>query len=575
MNAIPIPENLDALTPEDLQALHDQIMARGQELANGEDSTDEAVVAELESLGQALDRIEATQTQQAQVNAELTERRDTAASRFQAPAEETAEVVETDDEDDEVDDENAEVVVPDDASSLESVVPAAASTTPAAATIGLPDVGSNVGQQLTARRPKAAKPKPTVDKTRAFMTATALAHGVNEGTPFEDPMAVAAAIAEKRNRFGHIPAGVQDDYISVAQATKETTQYEGESLMVGGDPEQNFGIFRRAQQATTALVASGPVCAPLSPSYEFFRLAEAQSPVQQGLPSVQAPRGGIRYIVPPNVSAAAGAIDISAQDRDYAEGQDGPKNCIRVTCPGTADALVQAVSQCVLFDNLNYKVFPEQVAAFMEDVTVQFESTKEVFLLDYINSQSTAVTSAFSYGLSRSLLYDWTTAVASYRKRHGMRRDSTMSVYAPDWSIDAIKLDLAMQEHNENFWAISDDEAQAALRNRGIQPVWYNDNPTGVTPSQKWNGAQSAGALNAWPTKVTAFLFAPGTFVQLDGATLDVGLVRDSTLNRTNDLQLFMEEWIGAAKLGFESIKLTSTVCINGAAPAGVTARSC
>ena len=157
-----------------------------------------------------------------------------------------------------------------------------------------------------------------------------------------------------------------------------------------------------------------------------------------------------------------------------------------------------------------------------------------------------------------------------------MRRDATLTIAAPDWAMDALRLDMALDgQQGLSYWDITDAQILAALAQRGLAPIWYNDNPTGVTPNQKFNAAQAAGALNPLPTQVYSYIYAPGTFVRLDGGSLDVGLVRDSTLNRTNDLQLFMEEWIGMAKLGFESIRLASTACVNGAGPAGVTAVTC
>ena len=48
---------------------------------------------------------------------------------------------------------------------------------------------------------------------------------------------------------------------------------------------------------------------------------------------------------------------------------------------------------------------------------------------------STHVTADGPYGASRSLLFDWTTAAAQYRKRHHMRRGSTLQVLADDWAL--------------------------------------------------------------------------------------------------------------------------------------------
>jgi hypothetical protein len=49
---------------------------------------------------------------------------------------------------------------------------------------------------------------------------------------------------------------------------------------------------------------------------------------------------------------------------------------------------------------------------------------------------------------------------------------------------------------------------------------------------------------------------APGAVVMLDGGTLDLGIVRDSQLNGTNDLQIFQEEWLGLCNRGIELIEL-------------------
>ncbi|WP_116996396.1 major capsid protein [Desertimonas flava] len=595
MNPIQIPENLSELGDDALETLTTSIAAAAEELLSQDEITDE-VNDELERLADARDAITALTKERAAAAAARQERRDSAAARFadpepeaevdDVPAAETAPDADPEPETPVAEtepDPEPDVVVPDDASSIDDTAPAAvepaaqvpavsaATTEPAPTPAPAPAVAPEKGlAAMSAKRSRSTTARPA----RAdFMTATAHALGGREGNPFDNVLDLATAITKKRHSFSVVPAGVKRDFVPIASGMKEIEH------AVGGDLEQNFQVLRDLQVGAEALVASGAGCAPYSPSYEFFRLAEPQNPVEAGTPVVQAPRGGIRYIVPMSVAAAAGAIDISAQDRDYEPYDEttnpdglGPKACISVDCADIAEEEVSAVSQCVTFDNLRYKVFPEQVAAFLEDVAVQFASTKEVFYLDYIKGKSTAATSAGAYGASRSLLRDWTHATVAYRKRHGMRRNAVINVLAPDIAIDIIKLDIALS--NDRGWpgTVSDAEVESVLRSLGIVAIWYNDNPTGTTPNQKFAGAQGAGALAVFPTSIVSYVYAPGTFVRLDGGTLDVGLVRDSVLNRTNDLQLFMEEWIGMAKLGFESVQLTSTINVNGAAPNYVTA---
>ena len=140
---------------------------------------------------------------------------------------------------------------------------------------------------------------------------------------------------------------------------------------------------------------------------------------------------------------------------------------------------------------------------------------------------------------------------------------------APSWAREAIKLGAYLDLVKES--TRTDADVNSLLTSRNLVPVWYEDSIT-ANPGQSFRAAQAAGALNPWPTTVQAFLFAPGSFVRLDGGSLDLGIVRDSTLNTTNDFQMFSEEWIGMAFLGCESIRLTSDICVSGAGPLPVTA---
>jgi hypothetical protein len=86
--------------------------------------------------------------------------------------------------------------------------------------------------------------------------------------------------------------------------------------------------------------------------------------------------------------------------------------------------------------------------------------------------------------------------------------------------------------------------------------------------AQSLNTFQAAGALNEFPDTFKWFLFAEGTFLFLDGGTLDLGIIRDSTLVGTNDYKMFVETFEAVAKVGIESLKITSTINVNGVAAA-------
>jgi hypothetical protein len=219
-------------------------------------------------------------------------------------------------------------------------------------------------------------------------------------------------------------------------------------------------------------------------------------------------------------------------------------------------------------------VFPEQVEAFLADLGVIFTETKEVFYLDAIDAASTAVTSTPAYGATRGIVQDMAAAAAGYRRRNHMAPDAVLQLMLPSWVAEFVKVDM-VNDHSLGlgFLCASLDEVACAFTSLNLDVCWYYDSATGA--GQAFNDPQGAGPLNPFPSTVVSYLFAPGTFVRLDGGTLDVGLIRDSALNGTNDLQIFSEQWVQVCKVGLESIRLESTLCPDGTAPEPVPPLIC
>lgn len=70
-------------------------------------------------------------------------------------------------------------------------------------------------------------------------------------------------------------------------------------------------------------------------------------------------------------------------------------------------------------------------------------------------------------------------------------------------------------------------------------------------------------------------LYPEGSWLFLDGGTLDLGFVRDSTLNSTNDYQVFAETFEAVALVGVESLALTMDLCPSGAGSATASIDPC
>jgi hypothetical protein len=563
----PLPEDLSTLTDDDLAKLQTQIDDRGSELRESAEKgeiTDDTVT-EIEHLA---DKREALRGERDRRDGEVAERSTRATAALGRLAGEEPTVA---DEEDVEEPDGAEVVAARvDGQSL--AASGADSTGLTSRTATTAAVARRSPSQLAAARPDANRPKPQ-RKSEQFMRATGYAP-VREGTELLDRFDVAKMLCEASNRMGQVPTGVTGDRVSMAFAQKEL-----DGRMLSNDPTLNFGILRDAVEAAVtrsrgeeALVAGGGggYCNIYTPVYDFYRLAEPQDPIESDLPTIPAPRAGIQYMQPMDWHTALGAVGTQTKAQNTA---NQVKSVLCMTCPSILTAEVIAIYQIVCFDNLQYRVFPEQAEAFLQDVAVAFSFTKESYFLSQIAAKSTTVSGPTTYGANRSLFWDWVTAATEYRKRNAMRRDATLKLYAPDWSLDMIKLDEAMDAtEGLNFRGATDAQAIAEIRAQNLDPVFYNDLTTTGTGIAR---SQAAGNLNAWPQTATSYLFSPGSFGKLDGGSLDVGLVRDSMLNGTNNVQFFMEEWLGVAFLGIESIRLVSKVCPSGAAPATVTPITC
>lgn len=433
--------------------------------------------------------------------------------------------------------------------------------------------GAEASSALTRLVPDGVAPIGETVSTGAALHASNAVPGISEGTAL-DRMELATAITKKRHGMNNASSG---SYERIVLATAQSDLPN----KVAGGAEENFSVFDTVRtswalesQQRTSLVASGGNCAPLPPSYEFFRLAEQINPVEQALPTVEAPRGGIRFITPPDWTDALAGVRVTTEAEDAAgygdaSGLTAPKPCVHVDCPPIEECRVDAVSQCVEFGNLNYRVFPEQVAAFLEDLAVAFTSTKEIFYLDAIDATSTAVTLGYggqTYGATRTSTLSILSLAANYRRRQHMAINAVLTLMLPSWYVEFIKSDMVNDATmGMGFLNAGEAEVTAWLASNNLDVVWYYDSATGA--GQAFNEVQATATQNLFPATVVAYLFAPGTYVRLDGGTLDVGIVRDSILNGTNDLQIFSEQWVQVCQVGLESIRLELELCPTGVAP--------
>lgn len=422
-------------------------------------------------------------------------------------------------------------------------------------------------RQSLARRPlprPTAAHKPLEQDSGAVLVAAAGIPGLAGGEVL-DRIALARAMSEKRYQGTSMPPGYEE---KVLIASVDFASVFPEERKLYGTAEDNDKI--RAVVGPEALVASGGLCAPVSNYYELAQLGVTDRPVRDSLAGFQAVRGGLKFGAPPTLADIDDAVGIKTTAQDAAGGTTAAKSCQVVACPDFDEATLDMIYHCVQFGNLGSRAWPEQVAQFNELVMVAHARLAEQHLLDGIAAYCTAVTDTAHYGAMSSFVYGILRAAAGLRSRHRMRPGTPLRILVPSWVPDLLVADNVHTQFGR--FELDLNGVETLLRRFGVNVSWYLDTATGAG---QIFAAQTAGALLDFPDDIVWYMFPEGSFLFLDGGTLDLGIVRDSTLNNTNDFQIFGETFEQVAFIGVEALEITSRVCPNGTVAAASTPFVC
>ena len=402
--------------------------------------------------------------------------------------------------------------------------------------------------------------RPTSRTTEATVAITAGADipGYTAGSSISSMAEVAEAMAKRLHGLRRVNGGDGEQHI----VASISTQFP-EARTLTQDAQANWEKVQ-AVVGPEALVASGGHQAPFEVKYDIFGIGSAVRPVRDSLPRFQADRGGIRYITPPVLSSYANAVGVWTAANDSAE-TPSPASKLSLTVSAASETTVStdAVTLQLQFGNLLSRAYPELIARHNELGLIQHAREAEGNLLAKIGSASTAVTSTSVIGMGRDFLVQLGRAAAAYRARHRLDADAPLRAIIPAWVKDAMAADLTISMPGDSTLnAYSEIDAYIAAR--GIIATYALDTSAGASAF----GAQGSGAMNEFPDTFVWYLFAEGSFLFLDGGTLDLGVIRDSTLVGTNDYKMFVETFENVALVGVESLQVTSTINVNGVAAA-------
>lgn len=549
---LPSPEDLAALSLEELAALKAEAVAERTEIANLAD--EKLGKAELDAFDEIVDAIETIDARSAELDAEATSR-DERVAAMRAALE-----TEGDDEPGEDPGDNPEdVVVPDDASELEE---------------------EPVAITASARRGAAAKaarraPKPVDDPGSALNAAPKVALTASANVPDFDNGQSLADFREVAEAFQSRSKGWARS-ISVAEAKAKPRVIELSSSMTKHkvariDKREGSSEFTVDQSMSTAeqfdvimkaasergrfgklggLVAAGGWCAPSETIYDGFLRLETVSGILD-LPTVNADRGGISFTKGPDYSTIAATWGFMQTEAQAEAGT--AKVCYPVACPPFAEVRLDAIGFCITAGILTEAAYPELIDRVLEIGAVAHAHKVNASVISRILAYVGAAVDHAEIGATTSDVLDAAVIQATrLRYTYAMAPEATIESFFPVWALEIFRSDLSRRNGVEML-EITRADVERFFSVRGIAVQWVYD----------WQNftAANSGTWTSLPDVLEFVMYPAGSFVKLGTNVIDLSTIYDSVNTSTNTYTAaFFEEGLAVANTGATGVRVAVDV---------------
>lgn len=570
---VQVPNDLKLLSDEELATLETQATEEFDRL-NGQDDVTPDALEQLMSLTDGIERLRTEQDarsaryreEQAQARAKLaTQRKD-----LEARVKQTA-----------GDGEPAprKLASDDQPFDIETIAAAAARGSTAALVAALGegklDLQGTIKKAASLSDARKFAPQQVAPKKRMAITAAVDIPGLARNDELSNLSALGEAF-HKRARS--MTTTTDNPQFQLVASIRNEFEYTVDDRTSPGQIEE---LFHRLVNEDTkgALVAGGGWCAPSDIRYDFFNIAGGVRKVD--LPTFGVTRGGIRFPTSPSIADAFGsnalapfAVNYSntsvpwiwseADDQAAATGSSPRKPTVRVPCPSFNERRLECYGLTVTAGNLSDDAYPEATTNFLRLVTAAHEHAMNSRTLQQMTALSTAAVTTGSYAATGQPAYNAFTggislAAVDYRAKYGMDSDAVLEVVLPAWVPEVVAADLS-HRRDADFIAVTEAQIQSWLNARGVRVQFVDDYQV-----RGANQFGNATAMNAWPTSATFMMYAAGTFMYGNGLQLDLGVVRDSTLNAANDhTAAWSEECHLVAMVGHESRQYTVRFAVAG-----------
>lgn len=547
-----MPEKQNLSLPEDLTALSVEQLSQFVEAANqrfdtlfASDTTDTAVqVAEANEMSELAGDIKRAKFETARRAAEVAAVADKKAAAKAAVDELRGET-------------ETATVEPEAAPDATPVVAAAGGATTQPRPMGAFKNPSLADAQRNA--PPVNTPRP-----ESVLTASADIPGYAAGQKLGGMDDLVAAMSARARHMPITQKGMDAPRIPIASLMRDHKYTLG--------PDSTLAEFNEVMTAAAnpdILVAAGGWCSPSEISYDFFNIVCEDGTLD--LPTVGINRGGIRWPTSPSFAdvVLGGALWSWTETQDIAAvtgtGQSGTKTCGRVPCPGFNEARLHCDGICLTVGNLTEDAYPELIANHTRLVMAAHYHKINRARINEVRALSASFTvtnGSAGAGVVANVLGALELQATDYRSRYAMCQDAVLEVIAPRWLRGPMRSDLRKRMGACTDTLSATDAFLMALFDAiNIRIQWVGDYQERTAGFPGVPGTQPT----AWPLTVEFMMFAPGTVVLGQGMRLDLGIIRDSVLNATND---YTAEWMEECWLifnpGHEVRRLTVNICPDG-----------
>lgn len=541
---VSFPEDVTSLSDQELANLRDAAVSEFQTLSAGE--VDAGVMEKLRPLAAGIKTVKKT-----------------IQTRAEAAAKQAAELASMSDLVKEVaaETEAAAKVEPEAKEAVTAAVPQGGATTNPRekGTRGL-----NVPLSEVALRQKESVTGRVIGRREeSVLVASADIPGLPVGSKLDGMDALVAAMQDKARGLPILRRGDDSTRYPIA-SLQRNFRY---TLDPNASPADIDQIMKDVTDVDS-LVAAGGWCSPSEISYDFYNIVAVDGILD--LPTVGINRGGMRFPVSPSFGDLVGnaAMWSWSETQDIAAvtgtAQSGTKTCARVPCPSFAEERLGCDGLCLTVGNLTEDAYPELIANHTRLLFAAHAHKMNAKRIQQLYTNSATVTGTFGSagsGVVNPVLGALELSAIDYREKFAMADGAVLEVILPRWLRAMMRSDLRKRTRdNTSMLSLSDAALMTLFDNIGVRIQWVGD---WFTRTTGYFGTSTV--LTSWPTTVDFMMYSPGTWVQGQGLRLDLGIMRDSILNATNDHTAeWMEECWLIAKIGHESRRGRINICPDG-----------